>query len=117
MLGNVARVMARELRPGAGRGRNRCSVPGRSSASQNLRTQLQKIIRRAGLTPWPKLWQNLRSTRATELANEYPAHTAAWLGHSTLVAQKHYWQVTDEDFERARGAQAGALHLRASTVT
>ena len=32
----------------------------------------------------------------------HPAHVAAeWLGHSTLVAQKHYWQVTDDDFERA----------------
>ena len=27
--------------------------------------------------------------------------TAAWLGHSTIVAQKHYWQVTDADFEKA----------------
>lgn len=26
---------------------------------------------------------------------------AAWLGHSTLVAAKHYWQLTDADFERA----------------
>jgi hypothetical protein len=26
---------------------------------------------------------------------------AAWLGHSTLVAHKHYWQITDADFERA----------------
>jgi hypothetical protein len=23
------------------------------------------------------------------------------LGHNTLVAQKHYWRVTDADFERA----------------
>ncbi len=68
----------------------------------NLRTQLQKIIARAGLTPWPKLWQNLRASRATELANEFPAHiAAAWMGHSTLIANKHYWQVTDDDYARA----------------
>jgi hypothetical protein len=36
------------------------------SATQNLRTQLHRIIRRAGLTPWPKPFQNLRSTRETE---------------------------------------------------
>ncbi len=72
------------------------------SAQQNLRTTFQKIIRRAGLTPWPKLFANLRSSRATELANEYPAHVAAaWLGHSTIVANKHYWQVTDDDFAKA----------------
>ena len=35
--------------------------------SVNLRTQLTKIIFRAGLEPWPKLFQNLRSTRETEL--------------------------------------------------
>ncbi len=37
--------------------------------------------------------------------------TAAWLGHSTLVAQKHYWQVTEADFNRASrgGAKSGAL--------
>jgi len=68
----------------------------------NLRTQLERIIKRAGLAAWPKLFQNLRASRATELAAEYPSHVAAyWLGHSTLVASKHYWQVTDEDYQRA----------------
>ncbi len=70
----------------------------------NLRTQLLRIIKRAGLTPWPKLFQNLRASRATELAAEHPGHVAAaWLGHSTEVAQKHYWQVTDADYDRATG--------------
>src|SRR5262249_32956153 len=31
----------------------------------NLRTGLLRIIRRAGLAPWPRLWQNLRSSRET----------------------------------------------------
>ncbi len=71
-------------------------------AGQNLRTQFQRIIKRAGLSPWPKLFQNLRASRATELASEHPAHVAAaWLGHSTLIASKHYWQITDADFEKA----------------
>jgi len=83
--------------------------------SSNLRTQLRRIIRKAGLTPWPRITHNLRASRATELAAEHPAHVAAaWLGHSTLVAHKHYWQVTDADFERATsgseqsGAESGA---------
>ena len=68
----------------------------------NLRTQLMRIMKRAGVAPWPKLFQNMRATRATELAAEFPAHVAAdWLGHSTLVAQKHYWQTTDADFAKA----------------
>jgi integrase len=65
----------------------------------NLRTQLQRIITKAGLTPWPKLWQNLRATRETELAETYPMHViCAWIGNSQAVAQKHYLQVTDEHF-------------------
>ena len=68
----------------------------------NLRTQLLKIIRRAGLKAWPKLWQNLRSTRQTELADSFPAHVAsAWIGNSVPVAVKHYLQVTDDHFALA----------------
>src|SRR5262245_13558685 len=56
----------------------------------------------AGRDPWPKLFQNLRASRATELARHHPGHVAAaWLGHSTTVASRHYWQVTEEDFDRA----------------
>jgi hypothetical protein len=80
-------------------------------AAQHLRTQLLRILHKAGLTAWPKLFQNLRASRATELVAEYPAHVGtAGLGHSTVVASKHYWQVTDADFERAiqGGAKSGA---------
>jgi integrase len=70
--------------------------------SVNLRTQLERIIRRAGVTPWGKPWQNLRSTRETELMEEYPAHVVcAWIGNSESVARKHYLQLTDEHFARA----------------
>jgi len=69
---------------------------------QNLRTQLCRIIHRAGLTPWPKPWHNLRSTRQTELAERYPIHVVcAWLGNSRAVAQAHYLQVTDAHFAEA----------------
>ncbi len=73
-----------------------------TNAKQNLRTQFERIIKRAGLIPWEKLFQNLRLSRATELANEFPAHVAAeWLGHSAMVAVKHYWRTTDDDYEKA----------------
>ena len=77
----------------------------------NLRTRLQWIIKRAGLKPWPKLWQNLRSTRETELADQFPAHVAAaWIGNSVAVAVKHYLQVTDEHFEKAAQNAAKKVH-------
>lgn len=82
----------------------------------NLRTQLERVIERAGLKTWPKLFQNLRASRATELATEYPAHVAAdWLGHSRLVAAEHYWQVTDADFAKALVGQGGGAQVGAAT--
>jgi integrase len=72
----------------------------------NLRTQLNRYIVAAGLVPWPKPWQNMRSTRATELADLYPSHVcAAWLGHTEAIADEFYRQVTDEHFQRASAAQ------------
>jgi integrase len=82
------------------------------STNANLRTQLERIIRKAGLEPWPKPFQNCRSTRETELADSYPIHVVcAWIGNSQAVAKKHYLQVRDEDFDRAarRDAEADAL--------
>ncbi len=71
-------------------------------ANANLRTQLERIIRRAGLKPWPKLFHNLRATRQTELAESYPMHVVtAWIGNSAAVAAKHYLQVTDDHFRLA----------------
>jgi len=77
-------------------------------ANCNLRTQLERIITKAGLKRWPKLFQNLRSTRETELAERWPEHVVcAWIGNSKAVARKHYLQVTEEHFERAAGISLG----------
>jgi integrase len=74
----------------------------------NLRTGLERIIWRAGLKPWSKLFNNLRSTRETELAEEFPLHVVCrWIGNSKPVATEHYLQVTDEHFSRALG-ESGA---------
>jgi len=71
-------------------------------ARQNLRTHLTRIIHRAGLKPWPKLFHNLRSTRQTELAERYPIHVVCqWIGNSRAIAQEHYLQVTDAHFAQA----------------
>ncbi|WP_428305005.1 hypothetical protein [Lacipirellula sp.] len=73
------------------------------SANANLRTQLQRIIKRAGLTTWPKLFQNLRATRETELAETYPIHVVcAWIGNSPRVANESYLQVTEAHFKSAQ---------------
>ena len=89
-------------------------------AKQNLRTHFERIIQKAGLKAWPKLFQNLRSSRETELAEKFPIQVVvAWLGNSEPVAKKHYLQVTEDHFARAlnepkiggakRGEQASVL--------
>jgi integrase len=78
----------------------------------NLRTQLQRIIAKAGLTLWPKLFQNLRATRATELVGDgWPEYKVCkWLGHGKVIAERFYWQVTDEDFRKAAGMAKEATY-------
>src|SRR5262245_23681304 len=73
----------------------------------NLRTQLLRFIGRAGVAPWGRLFHNLRSSRQTELTEQYPVHVVAhWLGNSPRTSAQHYLQVRDSDYERA--AKSGA---------
>ncbi len=79
------------------------------TANANLRTRLERIIGKAGLEPWPKLFHNLRATRETELAQTFPLHVVCeWIGNSQAVAAKHYLQVTEDHFREAAGPAAGA---------
>lgn len=73
--------------------------------SVNLGTMFAKIIKRAGLVPWPRAWHNLRSSRQTELTEVFPSHVVtAWLGNSERIAEKHYLQILDSHFEKAVNA-------------
>lgn len=68
----------------------------------NLGTRFTKIVKRAGLTQWPRLWHNLRASRQTELTEQFPSHVvSAWLGNSERIAAQHYLQVLDSHFEKA----------------
>ena len=75
-------------------------------AKTNLRTEMERIIRKAGLKPWPNLFQNMQSTRQAELAERFPAHVVCQrIGNSVVVAREHDLPVTDAHFETA-----AALH-------
>ena len=61
-----------------------------------------RMLARAGVKPWPTVFQNLRSTRQTELARDWPEYVVcAWMGNSRLIAREHYLQVTDEHVQQA----------------
>lgn len=83
----------------------------------NWRTQMERIIRQAGLEPWPKLFQNCRSTRETELFKSTGANIKAvckWLGNSPQVAMAHYAQLTEADMKEA--AEKSVLEEAENTV-
>jgi integrase len=76
--------------------------PQFTNASQMYRKHILKIIQHAGLTHWPKLFQNCRSSRETELAESYPIQVVCgWIGNSPKIAAKHYLQITEDHFEKA----------------
>ena len=78
----------------------------------NLRTQFEKIVVRAGLVPWPRLFHNLRASCETDLMQHHPIHVVtAWLGNTPRIALGHYLQTLDRDFEKATrgGAESGAV--------
>ena len=56
----------------------------------NLRTHFERIIKRAGLKPWPRLFHNLRASRESELMREYDLSTVCKLDRkfSSEVAAK-----------------------------
>ena len=77
---------------------------------QNLRTHFERIIKRAGVVAWPRLFHNLRASRQTELTDQFPAHVvSSWLGNSPAVAERHYLKTTEEHFQRASSDATGIV--------
>ena len=63
---------------------------------------MKQIVKKACGTVWPKIFQNCRSTRQTELSQKFPSHVvASWLGNSTKIAEQYYLQVTEDHFQQA----------------
>lgn len=78
------------------------SDPNKRQMRANLATEFRRIIARAKVTPWPKLWQNLRASRETELLASFPVKdVCTWIGNSPDVAMQHYAMAQGEHFQRA----------------
>lgn len=93
-------------------------VPRLREPSMNLRTSFRKIITKAGEKPWPRLFHNMRASCATDWVEEFPAHVVAgWLGHSPLIAARHYLQTRDAHFDLATGAAKAATNPATNPAT
>ncbi len=100
-----------EVQPGTKVKENAFVIRQYRAIDANLRTELNRIIRRTGNQPWEKPFINMRASCRTELENtgKYATHVLnAWFGHSTAIAHKHYLQVADEDYNRAVGKEEKA---------
>ncbi len=75
----------------------------RSARTRFLLQMRNAPVHRAGLDePWPRLFHNLRASRETELAADFPLHVVtAWLGNTPKIALKHYLMVAESDFAKA----------------
>ena len=83
----------------------------------NLRTTFKKIVVRAGLEPWPRLFHNLRASCESDLAREYPITTVCkWIGNTVSIAARHYVQVVDGDFQKAANAGKPTARIAAQSM-
>jgi integrase len=56
-----------------------------------MNRKMRACIQRAGVTPWPRLWQALRSSCEKEWAMSFPQYAVSkWIGHSITVSGRHY---------------------------
>ena len=74
--------------------------------NSNLRTEMTRLLRRAGVSGWPRLFHSMRASWQTELQREFPLHVVcSWFGNSPRIAQQSYLLVTEDDFAKAAGAK------------
>jgi hypothetical protein len=67
--------------------------------------RVRAIWKKAGVEPWERLWQTLRSSCEKEWAMSHAQFAVRkWIGHSITVSGRHYANaVPDELFDRAAG--------------
>ena len=81
------------------RGEDQDTVTGLSA--NNLTRNAEVIAQAAGMVPWRKFYQSMRTTCENEWKEQGVAVDtyAKWLGHSTEVAGKHYTAPTAAEFD------------------
>lgn len=103
-----------------GDGYRRASHGPNGWVNTNLCTTFEKVIHRAGLAVWPKVFHNMRASCETDLMANHPIHVVtAWIGNTPKIALGHYLQTLDADFEKALkgGAESGALAAQNAAQT
>jgi integrase len=92
----------------------------------NLGTQAKRIVEKAGVKPWPKLFVNMRGSCSDDLERRGIAEKAinSWIGNTARMRHRHYHSVRPEDWAVVTGNPApipapsttGSGHPRPSTL-
>ena len=90
----------RERLPGA------IYVVPRAHGGRNLRTHAIRLVKKAGVEVWPKIFVNLRGSRSDDLDRNPDVSGKAidsWIGNSEKIRRRHYHGVRPEDWAAATG--------------
>jgi integrase len=92
----------RERAPGA------VYVVPRARHGSNLATHAKRLVQKAGVEPWPKLFTNLRGSCSDDLERRGVAEKAinAWIGNTAHLRRRHYHAVRPEDWAAVTGNPA-----------
>ena len=93
----------RERSPGA------VYVVPRARGGRNLGTHAKRLVAKAGVEVWPKMFVNLRGSRSDDLDRNPEITEKAidvWIGNSERIRRRHYHGVRPEDWAAATGKAA-----------
>ncbi|MFM9090125.1 MAG: tyrosine-type recombinase/integrase [Verrucomicrobiota bacterium] len=83
-------------------------VVPRAHFGSNLGTHAKRLVAKAGVEPWPKIFTNLRGSASDDLTRAGVSEAAInkWIGNTAEVRRKHYHGVRQEDWKKATGNPA-----------
>ena len=93
----------RERSPGA------VYVVPRARGGRNLGTHAKRLVAKAGVEVWPKMFVNLRGSRSDDLDRNPEITEKAidvWIGNSERIRRRHYHGVRPEDWAAVTGKAA-----------
>jgi hypothetical protein len=74
--------------------------------NSNLRTEMTRLLRRAGVSGWPRLFHSMRASRQTELQREFPLHVVC----SRLSSSRNQISNVTEAFGKISNSLAPVPH-------
>jgi len=75
---------------------------------------VRRIWARAGVEPWSRLWQTLRSSCEKEWAMTFPQYAVSkWIGHSITVSGRHYANAVPDELLDKAASMAGSAQRNA----